>query len=339
MLALKSFDEMTTDPTITDAAGITSVRISPSSAPLAREFERFVAEQLDHLEALQTRIADRECQLDLDQAALHRQLENLQTAQQRLDAASAAVESWIAEAHERPPAPVPAPEQSESPVPEYAAQLAAAVAELTQERTLLGEQISSAHAQAQGQWQSLSQAAAAELAQARAELAASSEELARERQRFAEAAAPLVAAICQPPALVEQPIPAAIAPELQLSDTQLPQPTVPSPIAEERPAEPAPEPAAEPSGWWDELQQLRRGLSKSSPPPAKPGGKQSDDKSSAKNARNPASRRGTGTRHDSRSIPRPARRTKQPQGEEFVSQIEQQWDNQHALSSHHQSNP
>ncbi len=47
-----------------------------------------------------------------------------------------------------------------------------------------------------------------------------------------------------------------------------------------------PEPAAEPAGWWDELQQLRRGLSKSSPQAAKTGGKQPDAKAGTKTPRN-----------------------------------------------------
>ncbi len=107
MLAPKSPDEMTTDATITDAARDHIRSYFAEFGAAGEEFERFVIEQLDHLEALQARIADRERQLDLDQEALHRQLDNLQTAQQRLDAASAAVESWVAQCYERPAAQAP----------------------------------------------------------------------------------------------------------------------------------------------------------------------------------------------------------------------------------------
>ena len=224
MLAPKSPDEMTTDATITDAARDHIRSYFAEFGAAGEEFERFVIEQLDHLEACKpgSRIESA----------------SWTSTKRRCTASSTTCKQhssdWTPLA---PRSKVGSPNATSGrPRQPRAGRIASArvcratrrgCAEFSQERTMLGEQIASAHAQAQAQWQSISQTAVAELAQARAELAASSEDLARERQRFAEAAAPLVEAISRPPAPVEQPVPAAVAPEPKPSDTQLPLPAAP----------------------------------------------------------------------------------------------------------------
>ena len=321
MLAPKSPDEMTTDATITDAARDHIRSYFAEFGTAGEEFERFVIEQLDHLEASSQ---DRGSNSPVGPrprgvAPPARQLANSTAApgcryrrgrklgRPVLRAAGRASPS-------RPNRLCPSmPRNSPRPCPS------------SRKSEPCSASRSQAARPAQAQWQSISQTAVAELAQARAELAASSEDLRAERRRFAEAAAPLVEAISRQPAPVEQPVPAAVAPEPKPSDTQLPLPAAARANRRRALAEPAvetvPEPAAEPAGWWDELQQLRRRplevLAASGQDWRQAAGRKGRHEKGAQCAHV----RGTGRRQYPQPIPRPAGRARQSPGEATDDQI------------------
>lgn len=236
------------------------------------DFDQFVSQQLDHLESLQATIVDREQKLESDRAELRRQLDSLQQAQQRLDAASAAAESaakkWLANSQLEAEAPAPA---------DHGQPLTKVIAELQSERTRLGEVLAANQAHAEAQFHALAQSATAELAQARSDLQAASEELSRERQRFAEESAALILAAATRPAPVEvepapitTPEPEAAKSEPAPAQSPVAQSIEPAPVEPAIVAAPAPSgtdvkpaPASDGgAGWWGELQELRRGLSK-----------------------------------------------------------------------------
>ncbi|HVU86323.1 MAG TPA: hypothetical protein VHD36_03315 [Pirellulales bacterium] len=224
------------------------------------DFGRFVEEQFDNLQALAARLQDREQELEAERAALKGQLAGLAQALDRLEAASVAAERWVAESREASP----------TAAADHAADFTKLLTEFEHARTRFSEELMAAQTEAQSHFASLAQAAAAELAQARSQMSAASEELARERQRLADVTEPLLlAAVAAAPRIAEAPqairTPTAGVPVESAAASPIAEvPSVPAQMTDA--AAPAVSTAApsedESGGWWGELQQLRRGLSK-----------------------------------------------------------------------------
>lgn len=187
---------MASDPVITD---VDRDQIREYLGEISRagdDFGRFIEEQFDTLETLAAKLQDRERELDAERALVSKQLVGLTQARERLEAASVAAEQWVAQAATRELAATP----SEA-LPDHAAQIASVLsalqsnqARLSEEfataQTQLSEELAAAQSQAQARFASLAQSVAAELADARSQLSAASEDLARERQRIVDAAEP-----------------------------------------------------------------------------------------------------------------------------------------------------
>ena len=321
MLAPKSPDEMTTDATITDAARDHIRSYFAEFGAAGEEFERFVIEQLDHLEGYKpgSRIEStswtstkRRCTASSTTCKQHSSAWMPLAPRSKVGSPSA-TSGRPRKRTSRPNRLCPSmPRNSPRPCPS------------SRKSEPCSASRSQAHAQAQAQWQSISQTAVAELAQARAELAASSEDLAHERQRFAEAAAPLVEAISRQPARSNNPSRRPWLP----SQNQATLNCRCRPRRANRrraPCRARGRNRARARGRTGRLvgrtATVRRGLSKSSPQAAKTGGKQPDAKAGTKNARKCAHVRGTGARQYPQPIPRPAGRARQSPGEATDDQI------------------
>jgi hypothetical protein len=157
---------------------------------------------------------------------------------------------------------------------------------LTAAQEQLTEELVSTQKQAQSQFATLAQSVAAELAEARSQLTAAREELALERQRISGAAEPLlsaaaaaVSAAAAAPRVVETAPPVRMPDAVAPIESAPPTPATPAAPPAQRhsadtqaPVATKPDAAApsedETAGWWGELQQLRRGLSKAVQPQA-----------------------------------------------------------------------
>jgi len=205
------------------------------------DFAKFVTQQLDQLQSLADSVAQRERELAVQAQHVDRQLEALCASQQRLDKASAAAEKWTSNLSQpTTPAPTGMPQE-----------LIDLLAEMRQTQQHVSAELSTVKADTLA----IVKSAAEDFGQARTELLAMTAELRQARALLEEAATAMTAA----PAMPAQCVPATAA-ELPINAGDNHQaPATTAPVEE----------AAEPAGWWGELQQLRRGLAKSASPAGK----------------------------------------------------------------------